>query len=57
MKVVKNIFFGIKIFFKCIYVFFAFLVTGIFLLEAFSTLFSSVYRNWFNVSQVIVFVC
>lgn len=53
MKIIKNIFFGIKILLKCFYAFFAFLITCVVLLEIFSAFFSSIYRSWFDVFQVI----
>jgi len=54
MKIIKNIFFVVKILLKCFYAFFAFLITCVELLEIFSAFFSSIYRSWFDVSQVAI---
>ena len=55
MKIIKNIFFGIKVFLKCFYAFIALFINIMLAWEIISVIFATIYRNWLDVAQILVF--
>ena len=56
MKIIKNIFFGIKVFLKFFYAFIALFISIMLAWEIISVVFATIYRNWLDVAQILVFI-